>query len=72
MYMYIHFYAKQAATRKEFWICNKQGIVDSLKLAESIRSTVNTEAKVDRPCSVNLPKQTVAEILSVSTKNQWD
>lgn len=52
MYMYIYFYAEQAATRKEFWFCNKQGIVDSLKLAESIRSTVNTEAKADRPCSM--------------------
>lgn len=37
-------------------------LLDSLKLAENIRSTVNKEDKAGEPCSTSLSKQTVAEI----------
>ena len=49
----------------------REGALDSFKLAESVRSTMN-EAKTDGPHSMSLPKLTVAEIFSISTKNQWD
>ena len=37
-------------------------LLDSIKLAENIRSTVNKEDKAGEQCSTSLPKQTVAEI----------
>lgn len=49
----------------------REGALDSFKWAENVRSTVN-EAKADGPHSMSLPKTAVAEIFSVSTKNQWD
>lgn len=35
-------------------------LLDSLKVAENIRSTVNKEEKADGPCCANLPNPTAA------------